>query len=286
MKRFYIDIKDGLQMHYRKAGKGQPIVLFHPSPRSSKMLEPFGTVLSAHYTTILPDLFGYGQSDSLPINIESLYDYLPYLRQAFQKMKLPKMALYGSATGAQLAIAYALTYPEDVSCLFLDNAAHFTDAQREAILKDYFINLTPQYDGTHLPILWQHLTDSLQFFPWFDKREECRILALNAPKDVLAAVNQGIVVDYLVAGKNYADAYRAAFAHEKAENVQALKVPTVIFKWAGSPLLKYIEALTAHSFPPHISVENIPPSPMNRDASTVSERFEAMKNSILINLNT
>jgi pimeloyl-ACP methyl ester carboxylesterase len=272
MKRFYIDVQDDLQMHYRKVGKGQPLVLLHPSPRSSKMLEPFGNVLATHYEIILPDLFGYGQSDSLPVEISSIYAYLPYLRKAFQKMGLSKFGLYGSATGAQLAIAYALTYPEDVTYLFLDNAAHFSDTERAHILSKYFIDMTPQYDGSHFALLWQHLTDSLQFFPWFDKREETRILVPNLPKDILAAMNHTVAVDYLVAGQNYVAAYWAAFKHEKAENVQALQVPTVIFKWAGSPILKYIEALTEHSFPPHILVENTPPS--------VSERFETMKNTI------
>lgn len=248
MKKAYVNIEKKLQLHYRTAGKGLPIVLFHPSPRSSKMMETLGLLLSKQYRVILPDLFGYGNSDALPITISTIYDYMPYLRKAFKQLKINQLAIYGSATGAQLGIAYALTYPEDVSCLFVDNAAHFTDAQRDNILTHYFPDVTPQYDGLHLEKLWAHVVDSTKYFPWFDKSKPLDLP--DAPPSVL----HDIFRDYMIAGAQYDAAYRAAFAHERGEHVQSLTVKTVIFQWLQSPLLPHINNLLEMKMPPNVEI--------------------------------
>ena len=248
MKKAYVTVSDNIQLHYRTAGTGQPIVIFHPSPRSSKMMIPFGTLLSEYFQVVMPDLFGYGGSDALPLTVNTLYDYLPYLKAAFDSLGLNKFAIYGSATGAQLGIAYALTYPDDVSCLFLDNAAHFEDAERADILANYFPEWPPQYNGSHLTEMWSHVVDSTKYFPWYDAAKPLNLP--EAPANILT----DILTDYLIAGTGYATAYRAAFAHEKAENVQNIKVKTLIFKWLQSPLLPYIEKLLTFPMPENVSV--------------------------------
>lgn len=276
LERNYLHLDKGLHLHFRSGGAGFPIVLLHPSPRSSRLLEPFGEVLQPHFQVFLPDLFGYGQSDPLPEPVASLYDYLPYLKQAFDQLGLTsspaqKFGLYGSATGAQLAIAFANTFPDSVAHVFLDNAAEFTDAQRTDILTRYFVDATPQADGSHVSALWNHIRQSIYAFPWYSERKEDRIRTEKLPDAVEAAICADILTDYLIAGPRYADAYRAAFEHERVENVLKLTVPTTIFRWAGSPILKYIDQLTRHSFPPHIQVQDIP----------ATGRFEAMLSTII-----
>jgi pimeloyl-ACP methyl ester carboxylesterase len=276
LERNYLHLDKGLHLHFRSGGAGFPIVLLHPSPRSSRLLEPFGEVLQPHFQVFLPDLFGYGQSDPLPEPVASLYDYLPYLKQAFDQLGLTsspaqKFGLYGSATGAQLAIAFANTFPDSVAHVFLDNAAEFTDAQRTDILTRYFVDATPQADGSHVSALWNHIRQSIYAFPWYSERKEDRIRTEKLPDAVEAAICADILTDYLIAGPRYADAYRAAFEHERVENVLKLTVPTTIFRWAGSPILKYIDQLNRHSFPPHIQVQDIP----------ATGRFEAMLSTII-----
>lgn len=276
LERNYLHLDGGLHLHFRSGGncnadRGFPMVLLHPSPRSSRLLEPFGGMLTSHFQAFLPDLFGYGQSDPLPAPVTSLHDYLPYLKQAFDKWGLQRFGLYGSATGAQLAIAFANSYPESVAHLFLDNAAEFTDHQRTDILNRYFVDATPQANGSHVAALWAHIRQSIYAFPWYSEREEDCIRTEKLPDAVEAAICADILTDYLIAGPRYADAYRAAFDHERAENVLKLTVPTTIFRWAGSPILTYIDQLTQHSFPAHIQVQDIP----------VVGRYEAMLATII-----
>jgi pimeloyl-ACP methyl ester carboxylesterase len=256
MRKAYLSIGK-TQLHYRTRGKGQPIVLLHASPRSSEMMLPLGTLLSEHYNVIAPDLFGYGNSDPLPSPPQSIYDYVPMLKRCFTKLKLKQFALYGTATGAQLGIAYALTYPEDVTTLFLDNAAHFEEDERTAILAHYFPDFSPKLDGSHLMDLWQHILDAVVYFPWFDKTQPVAGQTADILSKIPPSVFQAVFKNYLEAGNNYDLAYRHAFVNEKAENVQKLTIPTTLFHWLQSPILPYVERLLAFDLPKNVSVARI-----------------------------
>jgi pimeloyl-ACP methyl ester carboxylesterase len=271
MESKFIQI-DGVNIHYRKKGSGPSMILLHPSPRSSSMMEPLMQQLADTFTVFAPDLPGYGYSSPLPARPDSLYDYVPYLHQFINAVSSGPVRLYGTATGAQLAIAYSLTHCENIQHLYADNAAHFSEQECSTILENYFPDFSPQADGSHLQQLWQHVCDGCLYFPWYDKREENRIAAQLPP----AAVIQQIVNDYVLAGADYAAAYMAAFKHERAEKVQALQCNTTIFKWMGSPLLRHIEALLQHPFPKNITVVSTP--------AKNNERYEAMKSEMILSL--
>ena len=243
-------IANGINFHYRIMGSGKPIVLLHASPRSGKMLENLGKILSESFQVIIPDLPGYGFSEAIPRKVESLYEVVPYLNTFFQALNLEKISVYGTATGAQLGIAYALTYPEKVEHLFLDNPAHFSEEEYEQISEKYFIDLKSKSDGSHLINLWNHVRDSMMYFPWYDHSEEAQFSKIMPPD----AVVTDTVKEYLVAGERYHELYRAAFLHERVEKIQQLTVPTIIFKWKASILLKYIDKLLAFELPKNISV--------------------------------
>ncbi|MEM9687119.1 MAG: alpha/beta hydrolase, partial [Bacteroidota bacterium] len=191
-------------------------------------------------------------------------DYTRIFHEFFLRMGLEKMALYGSATGAQLAIRYALDYPEVVTHIFLDNAAHFEDEFRKELLMHYFPDLKPQKEGTHLNVLWDMVSAMFQYFPWCFKSPEYRLYRPQLPSEAL----HGIAMDFLKAGKHYYYAYRAAFLHEHAAHVQQLQPRTTIFRWEGSIILKHIDALLSFEFPDHIQSVSIP------EATT--ERMEEM----------
>jgi pimeloyl-ACP methyl ester carboxylesterase len=239
-----------LTWHYRVAGQGKPVVLLHPSPRSGRMFEPLGKFLSDTCQVIIPDLPGYGETTAIPETVSSLYDVVVFLDEFLEALGHSAYTLYGSATGAQLGIAYALTHPEKVSKLLLDNCAHFSEESYQKIVDRYFIDLNPQADGRHLTLLWEHVQASTEFFPWFEKLESNRI----APQPMPAAMLQDTVTDYLKAGPRYAELYRAAFLHERAEKVQALEVDTVLFRWKGSILLKAIDTLLSFPMPSCVKV--------------------------------
>ncbi len=76
----------------------------------------------------------------------------------------------------------------------------------EEMLKHYFPDLSPQTDGSHLSRTWKIVTHLFQFFPWYDTSSSAR---LNIPTPTIEVL-QAIFLDYLKAGKGYANAYIAA----------------------------------------------------------------------------
>lgn len=243
-------IANGIKIHYRQEGFGEAIVLLHASPRSGKMLENFGKILSQSFQVIIPDLPGYGYSEAIPQKVENLYQVVPYLKAFLEALNVKKTSIYGTATGAQLGIAYALSHPSEIKSLYLDNPAHFSEKEYRQISEKYFINFTPKSDGSHLINLWNHAKESMMYFPWYDHSEDTQFSKI-VPTDAAIA---DIVQAYIVAGERYDELYRAAFLHERAEKIQQLNVPTVIFKWKASILLKYIERLLAFEMPDNVRV--------------------------------
>lgn len=253
MKPSYYIINKGKRLHFYMLGKGPALVLLHPSPHTADILLPLAKKLSIHFTVFAIDTPGYGKSDSLDKTPQSVKDYTTFLHECFEKMNLNKPSLYGSATGAQLAIRYALEYSDEVNHLFLDNAAHFDDAFCNSILQQYFPDLTPQLNGNHLPKLWQMVSQMFQYFPWCFTEEKYALNRSQLPAQIL----NSIALDFLRAGANYHLAYKLAFKHERGKYVQALKVPTTILNWSGSIIKPYIDDLVAFKFSKRVKVFEI-----------------------------
>ncbi len=252
------------KVHFNVLGKGPALILLHPSPHNSKMMLPLAKELASHYTVFCMDTPGYGASDSLEAPPKDLLAYTDLMQGAFKALGLTSLSLYGSATGAQLAIRYALEHPEGVDHVFLDNAAHFDDQLRADIFKHYFPDLTPQLDGQHLLRLWEIVSHLFLYFPWCFKSPEHALGRAQLPAGVLHT----IAMDFLKAGANYDWAYKAAFEHERAVYVQQLIVPTTIFRWNNSIITKYVDDLLHFEFPLNVSAFKI-----NGDAT---ERLQSM----------
>lgn len=275
MNKQFITVNNQL-IHYRISGKGAVILLLHPSPNSSKMMIPLMNQLSQHYTVIAMDIPGCGLSRPLAIDFKSIIDYADFIKLFVDALSIKKLSIYGTATGAQIAIRFGLSYPTYLDHLYLDNTAHFTDKLRSKILKSYFPDLSPQYDASHLTKIWTFVHDLFVFFPWSWSKPAYRLNVPHPPKEVLNI----IATDFLQAGKNYDRAYRAAFYHEKAEHIQKLKVPTIIFNWKGSILGAYIDALLKHKMPDNVSTIETPADRLQRGATMIQAIQQSYQNGI------
>ncbi len=253
---------DGKKIYFQVLGKGPALVLLHPSPHNANMMVPLAKELASTYTVFCMDTPGYGRSDGLTEPPKDLSEYTTRMHKAFKAMGLEQLALYGSATGAQLAIRYAIENPDTVTHIFLDNAAHFDDDLRSAILESYFPDLTPVRGGHHLHKVWDIVSHIFRYFPWCFKTPEYALNRQQLPKEAL----HFIALDFLRAGATYDWAYKAAFEHERASYVQQLKVPTTIFRWEGSIITKHIDRLLSFTFPPHVNPFMIKGSPEERNA--------------------
>ncbi len=238
-------------IHYRAAGDGPPLIMLHASPLSSKSLVPLAEALAPHATVLALDTPGYGQSDPLPESPEGqgLGAYVEAVEGFRRAMGYARVGVYGTATGAQIAIEYARAYPDRCSFLIADNAAHFSDADREAITEGYFPDLSVDDLGGHLTRTWALARDQLLFFPWQDPTARLPNAGLDA------SFTDAFARQILDAGPSYALAYREAFFNEKAERLLAVTVPTTVMRWAGSIIKPYTDKLDEYEIPAHFRMQ-------------------------------
>ncbi len=256
-KRAYVELPDGSQTHYRHCGSGAPLILLHASPLSSAWMEPTMAALPEGVYAVAPDTPGYGASDPLATPGEDLSGYAAWLKQFIAALGFERVGVYGSSTGAQIAIEFARAWPAAAQFLVLDNAAHFTDAEREYILARYFPDLSPREDGAHLQKAWEMVNATWQWFPWFEQDEEHRIAPAGAAP---LEMRQAMLVDQLRAGPDYAHAYRRAFLNEDANRLLGVSTPTHIIRWQASMLRQYANRLDHMDLPPNITMAHCGPS--------------------------
>ena len=55
---------NGVKVHYRVDGQGDPLVLLHAGTLSGDMWQPYLAAFTEHYRVITPDMRGHGRSDN------------------------------------------------------------------------------------------------------------------------------------------------------------------------------------------------------------------------------
>lgn len=242
IKRGFIDLPHG-QTHFRTAGEGagDPILALHASPGSSRQLLGLITDLSTEAKVIAPDTPGNGDS-------QGLFDGEPTIQQLAEaelrfmdEMKLDRVKLYGSHTGAAIASELALMAPDRVSHLVLDGVDYLTPEEREEILATYAFPFTPDRDGAYLIRLFQFCRDQYLFFPWYDRtRNGRRDNGLGSASDLHAWV-----LEVMKGCETYHLNYRAAFKWDGRETLAALTVPTLVVAAENDPLYGKTEFMAA-----------------------------------------
>ena len=245
-----------LDVHYRVAGSGPALFLLHPSPLSSAFMEPLMRRLAGRVTAIAPDTPGFGDSSPIAGEVRDLGPYVQAMMGLRAALGLDKAAVYGSATGAQIAVEWAKADAGAVSGLILDNAASFTDDERSAIMDGYFPDVAPKPDGGHLARAWRTAHDATLFFPWHRPSAANRLPAPPAPPAAMDLTARG----YLAAGPGYEAAYRAAFRNERAEQVQPIQAPLVVLRWRGSILRRWADRFDDYQWGANVAMAHCGPT--------------------------
>jgi pimeloyl-ACP methyl ester carboxylesterase len=124
---FYRTVKvDGLSIFYREAGpKDAPVILLlHGLPSSSRMFQPLLTRLSNNYHLVAPDYPGFGHSDwPDPREFPYTFDHIATVMEDFaQALGLSRYTLYMQDYGGPVGFRMALTHPERVQALIVQDA--------------------------------------------------------------------------------------------------------------------------------------------------------------------
>jgi pimeloyl-ACP methyl ester carboxylesterase len=208
-------------LHFRRLGRGRPVVLLHESPRSSLVLMPLAERLADRFTVFALDTPGYGLSDPLPLDRPQTGDFADAVASALRAAGLGRVPVYGTHTGATVAAALGARHPDLVSGIVFDGYPMFTQHERELHEEFYLPQFPPAWDGTHVARLWARVRDQYGFFPWYQRGRSARLSGERLPLERHRAVFR----DFLRAGPSYATAYAASFRFDPHAHLAALTMP-------------------------------------------------------------
>lgn len=113
-----------IQLHYLEQGEGQPLILLHGNGESSDYFVHQIAHFSSNYHVVAIDTRGHGQSPrgDKPFTInqfaEDLHDFM-------DEKGIAKASLLGFSDGGNIALEFALKYPERIDKMIVDGANLF-----------------------------------------------------------------------------------------------------------------------------------------------------------------
>ncbi len=118
---------NGVTIHCRHGGNGPPLLLLHGFPQTHLIWHKIADRLAEHYTLIMPDLRGYGDSSKPPGET----DHANYSKRVMAQDMIELMATFGHRQfrlcahdrGARVAHRLALDHPQAVRKLMLIDIA-------------------------------------------------------------------------------------------------------------------------------------------------------------------
>ena len=116
---------DGMGIHYRMSGKGDPILLLHDAQSSLYTWARWTKILIDKQQVVSVDLPGFGLSSPHPQGSYSAFMYASFLDSFLQKLNLKKVSIAGCGLGAQIAWQFAAESPQRVEKLILLDAPGF-----------------------------------------------------------------------------------------------------------------------------------------------------------------
>jgi pimeloyl-ACP methyl ester carboxylesterase len=231
--RAFVRIAEGL-VHYRHAGTGNapPLVMLHASPASSHSLEALGSRLAAHGPVFMPDTPGNGLSCPPLVAAPDLATYADMIDRACTAAGLETVDVYGTHTGAHIAIEWAIAHPGRIRRLVLDGVAILSPDQGAEFLQHYAPPRAPDTGGTQFSWAFNMIRDQMIFWPHYT--QDAAHLRSGGRFD--PRLLHDLTMDLLGALDSYHHAYHAVFRHEPLDRLALLSQKTLWMKTANAPL--------------------------------------------------
>ena len=226
LRRGFVDVGPA-QVHYRHGGdgaRGVPLVMIHASPGSSRQLVDLASLLAVDRRVLAPDTAGNGDSDPIDMSTPAIADLASHALAALDQLIDGPFDLYGSHTGASIAMEIALVAPARVRRLVIDGMGLYAADEQSDVLRQYAREIVPDLEGTHLMKVWHFCRDQYLFWPYYNRTEAGRLP--NGLPD--ADTFHDFVVEVMKAMRTYHRSYRAAFRHPKRDRLVLLRLPVLV----------------------------------------------------------
>ena len=121
---------DGVQVHVRILGEGEPVFLLHGSFASLHTWDAWQQAMSPYYQTISLDFPGHGLTGPDSLKRYGVKDYSELVHALAQKLNIEQYHVAGNSMGGAVAMQLASDYPGNVRSLNLIDAAGAPAADR------------------------------------------------------------------------------------------------------------------------------------------------------------
>jgi pimeloyl-ACP methyl ester carboxylesterase len=121
---------DGVQVHVRILGEGEPVFLLHGSFASLHTWDAWQQAMSPYYQTISLDFPGHGLTGPDSLKRYGVKDYSELVHALAQKLNIEQYHVAGNSMGGAVAMQLASDYPGNVRSLSLIDAAGAPVADR------------------------------------------------------------------------------------------------------------------------------------------------------------
>jgi 2-succinyl-6-hydroxy-2,4-cyclohexadiene-1-carboxylate synthase len=128
-----VTLRDGLRLHFRVEGDGDPILLIHGFTGSSLSWgEDLTAGLAQVHRVVAVDLLGHGESDVSPDPERyRVHELLKDLQEVLDALSIDRARWLGYSMGGRLALAGAVTIPHRISSLILESASPGLETEKE-----------------------------------------------------------------------------------------------------------------------------------------------------------
>lgn len=119
-----MSISTDISLHFVEKGRGKPLILLHGNGEDGSYFEHQIDCFSADYRVIAIDTRGHGQSPrgEKPFTIKQ---FAEDLHNFMEEKGMEKATLLGFSDGGNIALTFALKYPEKVERMIVDGANLF-----------------------------------------------------------------------------------------------------------------------------------------------------------------
>ena len=120
-----------------------PLVLLHGYMATSTSWQPNIADFSKHYRTYAIDVMGQASKSIPAVPIRNAADYVVWLTEALNALRLDRVSMVGTSFGGWLALTFAIAAPERVNKLALLSAGGFMPMAKEFSLRGMLMVIFP-----------------------------------------------------------------------------------------------------------------------------------------------
>jgi pimeloyl-ACP methyl ester carboxylesterase len=118
---------DGLNLHYKRAGRGPALLLLHGTTSSVDHFDRAAAILQKDFDVVRPDLPGFGLTGPRPDRDYRVRTAADTIAHFMQHLDIDRYAVAGNSLGGNIAWNLALDFPHRVRALVLANATGYPE---------------------------------------------------------------------------------------------------------------------------------------------------------------